>query len=139
MDFERLNDAQPLIILTALVLMFALESVRPLLEPATARWKHARRNLGLSLLAFVFFGAAGAAKAAVGAWTSAHSFGVLRWFALPFIPRLVISIFLMDFLDYLFHLVQHRSPWIWRFHRIHHSDSYVDATTSLRFHPIEGL
>jgi len=28
-------------------------------------------------------------------------------------------------------------PFLWRFHRVHHMDTHVDVTTSLRFHPIE--
>ena len=30
-------------------------------------------------------------------------------------------------------------PALWRVHRVHHSDPFVDATTALRNHPIEGL
>ncbi|MHA7873017.1 MAG: sterol desaturase family protein, partial [Hyphococcus sp.] len=28
---------------------------------------------------------------------------------------------------------------LWRLHRTHHSDMHIDATTSLRFHPLESL
>ena len=29
------------------------------------------------------------------------------------------------------------SPALWRFHRVHHSDPFVDVTTSFRTHPVE--
>jgi sterol desaturase/sphingolipid hydroxylase (fatty acid hydroxylase superfamily) len=28
---------------------------------------------------------------------------------------------------------------LWRFHKVHHADSHIDASTGLRFHPIEIL
>ena len=35
---------------------------------------------------------------------------------------------------YLWHIVVHRVPWLWRFHLVHHVDLDLDATTGLRFH-----
>jgi len=35
--------------------------------------------------------------------------------------------------------VFHRVPLLWRLHRMHHSDVDIDATTALRFHPLEIL
>ena len=29
----------------------------------------------------------------------------------------------------------HRVAWMWKFHMVHHSDTYVDATTGTRHHP----
>jgi sterol desaturase/sphingolipid hydroxylase (fatty acid hydroxylase superfamily) len=139
MDFNKLADAQPLIIVAALAGMLVLETMKPLMEAGVSRWKHARQNLVLSIVAFVFFGLAGGLKIAVGTWTSANSFGLLHLVALPTALRIVVSILLMDFVDYLFHLVQHGWGPIWRFHRVHHTDPHVDATTSLRFHPVEGF
>ena len=37
------------------------------------------------------------------------------------------------------HWVQHRVRFLWRSHRVHHSDLDVDFTTSLRFHPFEAV
>jgi sterol desaturase/sphingolipid hydroxylase (fatty acid hydroxylase superfamily) len=33
----------------------------------------------------------------------------------------------------------HRVPLLWRLHRVHHSDTVMDVSTALRFHPIEIL
>jgi sterol desaturase/sphingolipid hydroxylase (fatty acid hydroxylase superfamily) len=35
---------------------------------------------------------------------------------------------------YLWHRANHAIPFLWRFHRMHHSDPAVDVTTALRFH-----
>lgn len=46
---------------------------------------------------------------------------------------------LLDLAVWFQHLVSHKVPLFWRLHRVHHADSEVDATTALRFHPIEIL
>jgi sterol desaturase/sphingolipid hydroxylase (fatty acid hydroxylase superfamily) len=30
-------------------------------------------------------------------------------------------------------------PKLWRFHRVHHSDTHLDVATTVRFHPVEFL
>lgn len=143
-SFTRLNvaaleDYVPGIVLAMLVVTTLLETLRPLVEYEIPRWRHARRNFGISLLAFVAFGATGFLKAGSAAWVGANRFGLLNAIALPWPVRILASFLLFDLVDYLFHRLQHRVGWIWRFHRIHHSDPRLDASSSLRFHPIEGI
>jgi hypothetical protein len=40
----------------------------------------------------------------------------------------------MDYTLYLWHVLMHRDPWLWRFHLPHHVDLDMDASTALRFH-----
>ncbi len=52
--------------------------------------------------------------------------------------RIVVGVVLLDFsVGYLSHRTLHASPWLWRFHRIHHCDDFVDVTTTYRTHPVE--
>ena len=46
---------------------------------------------------------------------------------------------LLDLIYYLVHRCQHKVPFLWRFHALHHSDPDVDVTTSVRHHPVEML
>ena len=48
--------------------------------------------------------------------------------------RLVVSILYLDGVTYLFHAAYHRLPWLWRLHRVHHTDRDLDATSASRFH-----
>jgi sterol desaturase/sphingolipid hydroxylase (fatty acid hydroxylase superfamily) len=41
---------------------------------------------------------------------------------------------LMDYTLYLWHVLMHRVPFLWRFHLPHHVDLDLDASTALRFH-----
>jgi sterol desaturase/sphingolipid hydroxylase (fatty acid hydroxylase superfamily) len=51
----------------------------------------------------------------------------------------IAAFLLLDFFQYVVHRCQHALPFLWRFHALHHSDPDVDATTSVRHHPIEYL
>ncbi len=49
----------------------------------------------------------------------------------------VLAIVFLDLIVYLQHVMMHAVPILWRLHRMHHTDLDFDATTGLRFHPIE--
>ncbi len=51
----------------------------------------------------------------------------------------ILSMLLLDLAIYLQHVMFHAVPALWRLHRMHHADLDFDATTGLRFHPIEIL
>lgn len=51
----------------------------------------------------------------------------------PFIKAAVAFSF-MDYTNYLWHVLNHKIPFLWRFHVVHHSDRDLDVTTALRFH-----
>lgn len=65
--------------------------------------------------------------------------GLFQAVNLPYVLELILSIILLDFFIYLQHVMTHKIPFFWRFHVIHHSDIDLDATSALRFHPVEIL
>lgn len=48
--------------------------------------------------------------------------------------RDLAAIVLLDYTLYVWHIVAHRVPWLWRFHLVHHMDLDLDASTGVRFH-----
>lgn len=56
-----------------------------------------------------------------------------------FSTPLLIGIIALDALIYWQHRIFHKIPLLWRLHRVHHSDSTLDVTSAIRFHPIEIL
>lgn len=48
--------------------------------------------------------------------------------------RIFIDILLLDAWIYWWHRANHRLPLLWRFHRVHHLDQWLDVTTAVRFH-----
>lgn len=61
-------------------------------------------------------------------------FNQLNW---PIWVELVLAVVILDFAIWLQHLITHKVPLFWRFHRVHHADRDFDVTTALRFHPLE--
>jgi sterol desaturase/sphingolipid hydroxylase (fatty acid hydroxylase superfamily) len=49
----------------------------------------------------------------------------------------LIAFIILDCAIYWQHRLFHTVPWLWRVHRMHHSDTELDVTSAFRFHPIE--
>ncbi len=52
---------------------------------------------------------------------------------------ILVAVLVLDMLIYLQHRLFHTFPLLWRLHKVHHSDHWLDVTTALRFHPLEIL
>ncbi|MBI5630194.1 MAG: sterol desaturase family protein [Elusimicrobia bacterium] len=66
-----------------------------------------------------------------------RSWGLLHWLRLAPAARLAASFLVLDLAFYAVHRALHEVPWMWRFHRVHHSDRDMDVTTAPRCHPGE--
>ena len=66
-----------------------------------------------------------------------YNIGLFNYFNINLIVTVILSFLFLDFGIWLQHLLFHHVPFLWRFHKIHHSDEEVDFTTGIRFHPIE--
>ena len=110
---------------------------RPLSVGRPKRWlvNLSMIALGRGLLLLAFPGAAllAAAAARAGGW------GLLPRLPVRGSLEFVIGILVLDLAVYLQHLMFHAVPLLWRLHMVHHADIDVDATTGLRFHPLELL
>lgn len=60
--------------------------------------------------------------------------GLLKSVRLPVWIEVPLAVALMDYTLYLWHILVHRVPLLWRFHQPHHVDLDMDASTALRFH-----
>lgn len=60
--------------------------------------------------------------------------GLLKWLRLPRWIEIAAAVLLMDYTLYWWHIAVHLSPFLWRFHEVHHVDLDLDASTALRFH-----
>lgn len=61
-------------------------------------------------------------------------FGLLKIIRLPKVLEIVLAVILLDYTLYLWHVLTHKLPFLWRFHRIHHADLDLTASTAIRFH-----
>ncbi len=74
-----------------------------------------------------------AVAAATKGWGLFNYFHLSAWIAIP------VSILILDLVVYLQHIMFHAVPILWRLHMVHHADLDLDATSGLRFHPLEIL
>lgn len=74
---------------------------------------------------------------AAATWATAQGWGLLS--PLPLWASVPLAFLLLDLVLWGQHWLMHRIPALWRLHRMHHSDTHLDATTGLRFHPLEIL
>jgi len=78
-----------------------------------------------------------AAAVGLALWASQSGYGLFNWLSVPLWVSIPISIIVLDFAVWLSHLLSHKVPVLWRFHRMHHADVDIDVSTAIRFHPIE--
>ena len=60
--------------------------------------------------------------------------GLVKLVKLPKWLETISAVVLMDYTLYLWHVLTHRMPFLWRFHLVHHVDLDLDASTAIRFH-----
>jgi len=126
------------IILTVMAAGALLELGLPLF--AAKPWKGDRRaaNLGLTALAFILNWLL-ASVSATAALTLRPA-GLMTGLGWGTWAQMLTGILVLDFsAGYLSHRTMHMWPAMWRFHQIHHSDPFVDVTTTYRTHPVETV
>lgn len=128
------------ILVAGLLILWLIEGAIPRLKFSGNKYRHAGTNLFFTLttaivnLGFAFL----IVKASE--WTAAQKFGLLYLLQLPAWLHAILALLLLDFIGaYLVHFIQHKIGWMWQFHKIHHTDKEIDATTALRHHPVESV
>jgi len=117
-------------------LPFFLDQHRTLRE----RLRHDARNLtwGIGNALFVAICLSGI-FVAINGWATTHDVGLLRQLDLPIWLSTCLAVVLMDIWTYWWHRFNHLVPFLWRFHRMHHSDTAMNVSTAARFHTGELL
>jgi sterol desaturase/sphingolipid hydroxylase (fatty acid hydroxylase superfamily) len=123
------------LVLGAFGLLVWLERRRPLRQRVEPALRREARNLTVA--------AVSAAALAVTerplierltALVERRRWGVLKRLQMPECVEVALAVILMDYTLYVWHVLTHRVPFLWRFHLVHHVDLDLDASTALRFH-----
>lgn len=135
------SSHRSLILVGGITLFWLIENAFPLFKFNYKKWEHAGINIFMTLttilvnfsLAFILLKASD--------WTILNNFGVLQW--LPEMPLwlyTLVGLLLLDLIGaYFVHLVEHKVKFLWRFHLVHHTDTWVDTTSGNRHHPGESV
>ena len=103
------------------------------------RYRHALVNISMGLLALGLLGLLTGAIVVLAFALRDIPLGILNWLRLPLFFETVLGLVFYDLGNYWVHRTQHIFPILWKIHRAHHTDTYIDVTSSLRFHPLESI
>ena len=138
---RRLATALPALLLMAAATATLLgERAAPLRAPTQREPGRILRNLvlgGLSLATVAL--AEGPAVRPLAARAQRRRRGLTQRPGWPGWARDVAAFLLMDYTMYVWHVLTHKVPWLWRLHLVHHVDLDLDASTALRFHAVDML
>lgn len=123
------------LIVGAFGLLAWLERRRPLRRAIERKLTRERRNLAVAAVGAVALQLA--ERPLVERMTSLverRRWGLLKLARLPAWLETALAVLLLDYTLYVWHVLTHRVPLLWRFHAVHHVDLDLDASTALRFH-----
>ena len=128
------------LLLGALAALLWLEKRRPLRRRREAKLRHDARNVAMAVMtALTVRLAEKPAVAPLAKRVHERARGLLPRLPLPPAVETAAAVLLLDYTLYVWHVLTHKVPLLWRLHRVHHADLDLSATTALRFHFAEML
>lgn len=96
-------------------------------------------NIGFALLNGLIASAIPVSTLSAALWAHRSGIGVMSLVSFPAWAEVALLVLARTLAQYGFHRLAHAWPPLWAVHSIHHSDRHLDATSGLRFHPIEVI
>jgi sterol desaturase/sphingolipid hydroxylase (fatty acid hydroxylase superfamily) len=115
--------------------LFVIERKRPLRRAQEAEPQRIARNFAIGGLSLAT--ASLLQRPLIGPLTELaerRGWGLARQLPVPAWARDAVAFLILDYTMYLWHVLTHRAPLLWRFHLVHHVDRDLDTSTALRFH-----
>jgi sterol desaturase/sphingolipid hydroxylase (fatty acid hydroxylase superfamily) len=117
------------------VALALLERHWPLRRSVEPKLQRTGRNLAIAALGSVAVQVAEMPIVSrVAAAVERRRWGLLKRLRLPVWMEVAAAVLLMDYTLYVWHVLTHCVPALWRFHAVHHIDLDLDASTAVRFH-----
>lgn len=122
-------------ILSFFIILESIFKKKPRTAPIKKRWS---QNLMLSFLnSFILKWLVPFSVITSCVWAEKNKIGFFNTIEISILVKSIISILVLDLLIYFQHRLFHIVPFFWRFHKVHHSDLNLDASSAVRFHTIE--
>jgi len=139
--FQRIPSSHRALILAGGITFFWLiEFAVPLFKFNYNKWKHAAINIFFTITTIVINFAFALLIVKTSDYMFDHKYGLLHMIAMPTWLLLLVGLMLLDLIGaYFIHFIEHKVKWMWKFHMVHHADTYVDTTTANRHHPGESV
>ena len=129
-----------LLICGTLATVLLLELKRPLRRARQGKLSRDARNAAVALVAAATVSLAEKPVVApLALAVQRNRWGLVKLVRLPVAAELLLSVVLLDYTLFIWHYLTHKVTPLWRFHKVHHADLDMDASTALRFHAGELL
>lgn len=123
------------VLISLFMLLMIIETRFQLRKRVQGRWKRVVINFIVSIPAFVLLRLLFIpAMVWIATKNQDWQAGFNYLFNLPVFLKAVIAFVLLDYSNYIWHILLHKLPFLWRFHLVHHTDPDMDVTTAFRFH-----
>jgi sterol desaturase/sphingolipid hydroxylase (fatty acid hydroxylase superfamily) len=133
----RLSGALVLVTVGTLLWLERRRPLRPRVEP---RPRHDARNVAFASLSFLALSKLEKPVVlGLSRRVQKKRWGLLKVAALPAWLEVALAVVLLDYTIWIWHVLTHRSRFLWRFHGVHHTDLDLTVTTALRFHFVEMI
>ncbi|MEP6513002.1 MAG: sterol desaturase family protein [Parafilimonas sp.] len=135
MTKEFFNTIGVSVLLFLFILLFILETRFQLRKRVQQRFKRLIINFAVSIPSFALLRLL---LLPIMVWLAAENqsvqFGLNYLYQFPSYAETIIAFLLLDYTNYLWHILNHKIPFLWRFHLVHHTDHDLDVSTAFRFH-----
>ena len=103
-------------------------------SPQTRRWT---TNAALTVVVIMALPLLPLSFITAAWWAEENSFGLLNFYSVPLPAIVALTLLIRGFISFGTHFLNHKIPFLWRFHRVHHLDTELDVSSTVRVHPVE--
>src|SRR5829696_3598903 len=118
-------------------LLGGLEARFPAMLHSAERGQRWPTNLGLGLVNIAIVPLAPVSAIAATEWAHTARIGLLNTVETPWWMAALATLSICSLASYGVHVMMHKVPLLWKVHRVHHLDTHLDVSTTLRSHPLE--
>lgn len=124
-----------LVVLSVMISAEAAWPRRARVQERASRWPI---NFAFMIIASIILRlAAPVLSVAAAVLAAERGWGLLNALDLPVWAEVALALVVLDLALYGQHRAMHAVPVLWRIHKVHHTDLDLDATSGVRFHPVE--
>jgi len=131
------DDLQVALFFSLLLILAVAERLAPRRPGRLDRAIRWPTNFFLTLVNLLAMSALPVSFITAALWAEAHGWGALNQVRLPIAIVVVLTLAVRGFISFSTHYLMHMVPVLWRVHRVHHLDTELDVSTTVRFHPLE--
>ena len=122
-------------VFTACAIWEMIELRKEIYQNKIHRWKTNLAMATLGVIALQILIPVTATLTAI--WAQQNRWGMLNNMEIPQWTAIIITIIILDMAIYWQHVLSHKIPVLWKFHKVHHTDRDLDVSSGVRFHPVE--